>query len=300
MMLLVFFALVAWSAVSVASAMREDTMRTTYDYASLNTTHFDLNVSMRSSNFDDTLEERTKDIGDILKSFQSDMFESLEGLDKQDKLSLFNNVKVRVFKLTPDKLTNSWLAQFRISLAELYETSIHVVDKAIFELVAHKLKNDHALASALVLKKNKVGKEGEAKKLLASQIKKWIKDGQSQADVFKLLQLDQPKKNPFTNPIFSQWLAFVKTKYSVLKAKSNASTNKKARNKRNKKMLNVLEKHYKGDDLTDFLVVGAKSGIGPSKHLARSLLDYRIAKWVHDDCNGAPSDYTDYSIVYFH
>ncbi|UIZ21841.1 hypothetical protein KXD40_008864 [Peronospora effusa] len=52
---------------------------------------------------------------------------------------------------------------------------------------------------------------------------------------------------------------------------------------RAKKMFDVLAKLYKGDDLTKVLVVGAERGVGPSKNLARNLLDFQLAEWVHDD-----------------
>ncbi|UIZ21840.1 hypothetical protein KXD40_008865 [Peronospora effusa] len=202
MMLLVFFALVAWSAVSVASAMREDTMRATYDYASLNTTHFGSNVNMGSSNFDDKLEERTMDIGDILKSFQSDMFESLEGLDKQKKLSLFNKVKVRVYEL-PTQFTSRHLSPLRKLVAKLYETLPHVVDNAILKVLEHKLETEHALASALVMNKDDKSKDQVVKKLLDCQVDQWVNAGKDEEGVFKLLGLKENNKNPFENPVFS-------------------------------------------------------------------------------------------------
>ncbi|CAH0490992.1 unnamed protein product [Peronospora farinosa] len=277
MMLLVFLALVAWSAASVAFDVREDVMRTTYDYAPLNTSYLRSNMDMKLSNFDDKLEERTKDIGDILKSFEPDMFVNLEKFDKRDRLSLFNKVKVGVLKF-PTRFTSKHLFHLRTLVAKLYETSPHVVDNAIFKVLEHKLETEHALASALVMNKDGKSKDQIVKKMLDYQVDQWVNAEKDEEEVFELLGLKDKNKNVFINPVFFQWIAFVKAKYP---AKEIEKDDQSIITERAKKMFDVLAKLYEGD-LTKVLVVGAQSNLLEAKNLAIRLLDFQVEEWDRD------------------
>ncbi|CAI5703685.1 unnamed protein product [Peronospora effusa] len=277
MMLLVFLALVAWSAASVASDVREDVMRTTYDYAPLNTSYLRSNMDMKLSNFDDKPEERTKDIGDILKSFEPDMFVNLEKFDKRDKLSLFNKVKVGVLEF-PTRFTSKQLFHLRTLVARLYETSPHVVDNAIFKVLEHKLETEHALASALVMNKDDKSKDQIVKKMLDYQVDQWVNAEKDEEEVFELLGLKDKNKNVFINPVFFQWIAFVKAKYP---AKEIEKDDQSIITERAKKMFDVLAKLYEGD-LTKVLVVGAQSNLLEAKNLAIRLLDFQVEEWDRD------------------
>ncbi|RMX62638.1 hypothetical protein DD238_008230 [Peronospora effusa] len=275
-------ALVAWSTASVASALHEVAMVTTYDNASLHTTSLGSNVNMKLSNFDDKSEERTNDIGSKLKSlFGLNVFEHLGQTDRRMKLQTIN--KIKKFLSTPrHTLVANTIRFLKGYLLKLYEGFDHVVDDALYEVLVLHFKSHHGLAKAIFMS-NEMGEY--ATQLLRYQVKKWVKGGQEEADVFKLLGLDQSKENPFKSPIFFQWEAFLKAKYPAPKSSSHKSEYHLGWAARKKKIFDVLSEHYKGD-LTNVLVVGAKKGVGPWKNRARNLLDFQIKKWVQDKISG--------------
>ncbi|CAI5713066.1 hypothetical protein KXD40_009044 [Peronospora effusa] len=228
--MMIVTALIAWSAASVASAMREDAMPSTYDYTTSDITSTVASVSNAATNYsDDKLEERNTPIevsevsevselmqyAGILTEFQPHMFTNLPQFQRLQKLKLINNIKNSFADLTASAdifkelhITN-WMKYVR----DLYVDSPEVATKAMFKLLARHFTNDHALASALVPGMNIPRKKNVVSKLLNIQVEMWVKNNKDEEAVFKLLKLDETNDNVLNSPVFSQWVNFVEKRF---------------------------------------------------------------------------------------
>ncbi|CAI5708771.1 unnamed protein product [Peronospora farinosa] len=273
--MLIVLALIGWSAASMASAMHEKDMRTTYDYTTLNTTYTLDSVSdanMASNYFDNNLDERTVDIEGILRKFRPDMFENLNEIEKNDKIKLINDIKIGYFKVkdSPNILKGKVFAAWMDYIGKLLPGQ---EDKVIFEVLASHFLYDHVLASALLLAINLRTNGKIANKLLDLQIEYWESSNLNKDEVYKLLELGKTN-DPLKSPLFFHWVNFVEKKLKLFPKEAY------------KVMLEHLLSNYKSMNALISALVGAL--VTPRLGVtARNLLNYQFVKWKEGETSAA-------------
>ncbi|UIZ23488.1 hypothetical protein KXD40_007963 [Peronospora effusa] len=219
---------------------------------------------MNSNYYTYSSEERggsPADIVTILKNFHASILPSA-----MSEIPQFEAMSEEFTRPTQSGETTSFVPDWEKFVKSQYPSHPQIAEKVIFLTLAHYFKDD-VLRHFLVAGTKADTTRYIALKLLNLEINKWKNDGQSEAEVFKLLELQQPNGNLFEGPIFGKWIEFVQAKYE-------------GQHERYKKMYEVLATHFEVDDLARILVKGAESDVGEEMNgRARSLLDFQVFMW---------------------
>ncbi|CAI5706631.1 unnamed protein product [Peronospora farinosa] len=259
--MLIITALIVWSAACAASVMPVHAIRSAHKSTTWNVTNTLISgssVSMDSNYY--SSEERggpPADIVTILKNFHAPTQPSAT-------IETMSEEFARVTQ-NGENFLRDWKKSVKSQDPKLQKEAVNEV---MFKTLAGHFQGD-ALSCFLVAGTKIDTTRDIALELLDLQVHKWVSDGRNEEEVYKLLELDQPKSNPFESPVFLKWIKFVSEIYTTPKRKT----------------YKVLAKQFKGDELAKVLVEGTKTGFGKSKNRARKLLDLQVDKWKSDKRN---------------
>ncbi|RQM11671.1 hypothetical protein DD237_008362 [Peronospora effusa] len=262
--MLIITALIVWSAASAASVMPVHAIRSAHKSTTWNVTNTPFSgssVSMDSNYF--SSEERAGppvDIVTILENFHAPTQTS----------ATIEAMREELIRLTQnnENFLRDWK---KLLMSQKPKPSRAAVREVMFKTLAGRFQGDD-LRCFLVAGTKIDTTRDIALELLDPQVHKWVNGGRDEEEVYKLLELDQPKSNPFKSPMFPKWVKFVTEKF-----KDPYETNER--------LYYVLAKQFKGNDLAKILVEGTKSRFVKSQGRARKLLGIQVREWNNDKQN---------------
>ncbi|OWZ06865.1 RxLR effector protein, partial [Phytophthora megakarya] len=171
--------------------------------------------------------------------------------------------RLMVDKVETNLFENAQFGKWVTSVSKSYSKSPEAGDMAMVVTLTARY-GDEALASMLAAAKDVPSTQVLGAKLMRAQDSKWITEGKTADDVFKLLKLDETTDDFLKSPSLTRWTQYVKTvskenPYEMLYLK--------------------LSKRYNEEELAN-LLVGAKNELS-TKNIARDVEVYQLKRWTN-------------------